>query len=204
VTRRWPYASPPLDEASALLLDAPPDLECAACSMCLLRVIPLNPSVNASAATSPAESFGFGYAVLEEMRARCAMSDASGFSCGLSIAMPHSTPSAASPSARTRRCGPRRAVALRFAATLRRPLAMFGTPKTSPAAELGLRRAVRCGGRICGGPHIVSGPARRRGGHKRFRRNSLGSAGAVGWRNVVIEPEEVVRVVLPLHRLQAS
>jgi hypothetical protein len=29
--------------------------------------------------------------------------------------------------------------------------------------------------------------------------NSLGSAGAVSWRNIVIEPEEVVRVVLPLH-----
>ena len=30
------------------------------------------------------------------------------------------------------------------------------------------------------------------------------SAGRVSWRNVVIEPEEVVRVVFPLHRLQAS
>jgi hypothetical protein len=37
----------------------------------------------------------------------------------------------------------------------------------------------------------------------RFPRNSLGSAGTVSWRNIVIESEKVVRVVLALHRLQA-
>jgi hypothetical protein len=34
--------------------------------------------------------------------------------------------------------------------------------------------------------------------------NSFGSAGTVSWWNVVIEPEKVMWVVLPLHRLQAS